>query len=522
MQEGMVKKVVIVGGQASGWICAAVLANSFPNTGETQNLEIVVLELPNTQPQAAAESTLPALVKFHEQLGIDEQQLMRETQACFKIANEFVGWHSQDDDFMQGLGTQGSTLGFIAFHQFFCKMRAAGSPHAFESYSLTAMAARGGKFARPDKDSASLLSTLDYALHLDLGLYTQFMKRYAEKAGVSCISAKLKNVKLAQDTGNILALILDDGQRLEADLFLDCSEQEALLTNRVIKSEFTSWAHWFPCDSSIEISTANTGDPLPYTRYLTQPNGWTQAISLQSQSNHRFHFQKSLMSADQAEKLVLENFADMAVSELRHASISAGIHTNPWQRNCIAIGHSAGRYEALTATYLHQIYTGILRLVQLFPHAASNELARLEYNRLSMIENGNLRDYALLPYALNTSSDTEFWQQRQSCVLPNSLSHRIELFRESGRLIHTEAEVFAPHQWVSAFLGLGCWPESHDPFADMIPPEKLGEHYETMRQHILQTVDSMPEHYQVLARFCPADTARIVNYNSLKGEFNGP
>ena len=114
------------------------------------------------------------------------------------------------------------------------------------------------------------------------------------------------------------------------------------------------------------------------------------------------------MRTDEAEKLVLENFEGLGVSELRHNSIRAGIFTNPWQRNCIAIGYSAGCYEALAATYLHQIYTGILRLVQLFPHASSNELARLEYNRLSMIENENLRDYALLPYALNTTAIQNF------------------------------------------------------------------------------------------------------------------
>jgi len=511
MPDQFIKKVIVIGGQASGWISASVLANSFPENKQGQSLEIIVVELPDSPDQAAAESSLPELVKFHQQLGIDEQQLMRQTQATFKLANEFVGWQSLEDSFMQGLGTQGSTLGIVAFHHFASKMRASGSAHTFESYSLGAMAARNNKFARPDNNPASLLSTLDYALHVDLGLYTAFMKRYAQSLGVKCICAGISNVKLAEKNGNIQALILSDGQRIEADLFLDCSEQKALIIDQLPGSEFSNWQHWFPCDASLEVSTANTGDPLPYTRYLTQPNGWTQSIPLQGLSNHRYHYQSDLMGAGEAESLFAENFEGLGLSEVRHASIQSGFRPTPWLRNCIAIGHSAGRCEPITATYLHQIYNGILRLVQLFPHASSNELTRLEYNRLSVNEYESLRDYALLPYALSTSSDTDFWQQRRACILPISLVHKIKLFKESGHLVHSDAEIFAPHQWVSAFTGLGCLPETYDPFADLVPLEKLNEQYEQMRQHILQTVVSMPEHYQVLARYCPADTIQVRN-----------
>jgi len=514
MSEPFVKKVIIVGGQASGWITASVLANSFPANEHEQNLEIIVIDLPDVPDQAAAESSIPELVKFHNQLGIDEQELMRQTQATFKLANEYVGWHGLDDTFMQGLGTQGSTFGFVAFHQFTTKMRMAGSPYAFENYSLSAMAARNKKFARPDHSSASLLSTLDYALHIDLGLYTSFMKRYAESKGVKCISADISNVKLDGKNGDIGALILSNGQRLEADLFLDCSEQKALLIDRVLEAKFSEWQQWFPCDASLEVSTANTGDPLPYTRYLTQPNGWTQTVPLQSQTNHRYHYQSDLLGEDEAESLFVENFEGLGLSDTRRDSFRSGFRTTPWLRNCIAIGHSVGRSEAITATYLYQIYSGATRLVQLFPHPSSNELTSLEYNRLSVIEYENLRDYALLPYALNSSSDTAFWKQRQGCLLPASLTHKLELFKESGRLVHSNDEIFSPHQWVSALIGLDCLPESYDPFADSVPLEKLNQHYEKMRQHIIQTVDSMPDHYQVLSRYCPADTTKVVPYKN--------
>jgi tryptophan halogenase len=78
--------------------------------------------------------------------------------------------------------------------------------------------------------------------------------------------------------------------------------------------------------------------------------------------------------------------------------------------------------------------------------------------------------------------------------IPDDLKHQIEIFRRSGRVAILDADSFAEPSWVSLFLGLGCWPQRHDPLLAQVDEQALRTHFERLRTAISRTVDDMPDH----------------------------
>ena len=49
--------------------------------------------------------------------------------------------------------------------------------------------------------------------------------------------------------------------------------------------------------------------------------------------------------------------------------------------------------------------------------------------------------------------------------VPDTLRHKVELFRSSGRVSLIDDEHFGEDSWVSVLLGQGVMPRTHDPLA---------------------------------------------------------
>jgi tryptophan halogenase len=69
--------------------------------------------------------------------------------------------------------------------------------------------------------------------------------------------------------------------------------------------------------------------------------------------------------------------------------------------------------------------------------------------------------------------------------IPDSLKHKIELFRQNGRVFRYNEELFDIPSWVAVMLGQDIVPHGHDPLVDAMPERdvlramaELGEGYE--------------------------------------------
>ncbi|MBL7598919.1 tryptophan 7-halogenase, partial [Escherichia coli] len=133
-------------------------------------------------------------------------------------------------------------------------------------------------FAMPVDDPRSILSTLGYAYHFDASLYARHLRGIAEAAGVTRIEGRLQDVERDAETGLVSALTTQCGERLEGELFIDCSGFRALLIDGVMGGGFEDWSHWLPCDRAVAVPCERTEHTTPFTRSTARPAGWQWRI----------------------------------------------------------------------------------------------------------------------------------------------------------------------------------------------------------------------------------------------------
>jgi len=64
-----------------------------------------------------------------------------------------------------------------------------------------------------------------------------------------------------------------------------------------------------------------------------------------------------------------------------------------------------------------------------------------------------VRDFIILHYCATEREDTPFWTYCKNMSLPETLVHKMDLFKESGRIFRYEDELFAKASWSAVFFG---------------------------------------------------------------------
>ena len=427
---------------------------------------------------------------------------MRHTQATFKLGIEFQNWSCMGHSYFHPFGKYGTQINQVAIHHHWLRLRAAGDDATLLDYSLSGTAAHLGKFIRPVSDPRLILSSLAYALQFDASLYAQYLRSYALARGVMRIERKVLRVELRAEDGFIRALHLEDGQQIEADLFIDCSGFRGLLIEQALNTGYEDWTHWLPCDRAVAVACESLPTITPYTRSTARTAGWQWRIPLQHRIGNGYVYCSRFISDDEATAVLLANLDGAVQTEPRLLRFTTGRRRKFWNKNCIALGLAAGFLEPLESTSIHLIQSGILRLAAIFPDRSFDPCDAEEYNRRAIDEYDRVRDFIILHYKATARDDAPLWQYCMNMGIPETLRYRIDLFRSSGRIAFQDQDLFVESNWLSVLIGQGIWPQRHDPLADVLTIESVSDHMQRMKKLIRQTAEAMPSHADFIARNC--------------------
>jgi tryptophan halogenase len=492
--------IVILGGGTAGWMAATALVSLIPPS----RCRVRLIESEEIGIVGVGEATFPEIRNFNDAIGLDEAEMMRATRAAFKLGIQFVDWGFKGSRYIHPFGVHGPASMEHVFHHQWLRALHLGVKSDIEEYSFAAEAARNCRFDFPEMSGRTINSAYTYAYHFDAGLYSVYLRGLAEQRGAMRTEGKVREVIQDPESGDIQSLVLETGEMIAGDLFIDCSGFRSLLLGKTLGVEWEDWSKWLPCDRAWAVPSER--DELsPYTRSTAMEAGWRWRIPLQHRTGNGYVFSTSFIDEDGAAASLMRSLETKALAEPRMLKFQAGRRVANWEKNCVAVGLAGGFLEPLESTSIYLIQVAIMQLVNFMPEKKIDGRLRDEFNRLIDLQYERIRDFLILHYKLNTREDAEIWRYCAAMDVPDSLTRKIELFRHCAIIERYRDGLFPPTSWLSIFIGQGLIPESYSPLADTMPDEKLVFHLDEFRTEIQDRVEEMRRHDRFVERYCAAE-----------------
>lgn len=489
--SGPVQRVVAVGGGPLAWIAALALNRAFRH----RKLDVTVLDTGPGHDAPLGYWTLPSQRGMHDMIGVRESDLLKRTGASFKFGTEHRGWGGGDSRFLHAHAEIGTDIEGMPFYKYLQLAAMAGRPEKPVDFSVAAIAAGLGRFARP-KEGSPLTSNFTYAFHLEAAPYVALLRELARAQGVRRVEGALAQVNHTAD-GNVDALLLADGGRVEGDLFLDCSGAHAAVMKFIEAGEREDWSQWLPCDRQWSALAGPQDNPPPLTRTMASDAGWLWWAPL-AQSSMVGHVYSSAHLSDDEALARLKQLAPDLRTEPRLNRFSSGRRQRPWVRNCIALGDAAIELEPLAGAQLHAGQIGIGTLIDLFPLDTCSQVESVEYNRIVGEHADALRDFTMAHYRVNISRMGSFWEATRSEPAPARLANKLDLYRANGRIVLLDHESFEEVDWAWLLLGSGCLPAALEAQIQRLVEKVTPAAVAPLRRHLVELANSMPPHSQYL------------------------
>jgi tryptophan halogenase len=461
------KNIVVVGGGTAGWLSALYAKSVLPSSNVT------VVESEDIGILGAGEGSTPQLIDFFDYVGIPISRLIKETASTIKSGIKFTNWKNDNNYYYHSFLVQ-NNLGFEGYRLHANSTSAPtsliGSVIDSEDLSKSDYISKLSEqhkapFQIRNNSSADSVdpifryhSDAVFSVHFDANKLASLLKDVALERGVHHVEGTVSSSVL-DAYGDIKQLKLDGhSNTIDVDFIFDCTGFARVFIGKTFNANWKSHADKLPVNAAVPFFLPQDKKIPAYTESIAMKYGWMWKIPLQDRYGCGYVYDSSLISEKQAVEEI-ESYLGFEPKYPRKDKggfkFSAGYYTEPWQKNCIAVGLASGFIEPLEAT---SIWVTIMTL--------QNALSNLEvmtsrdtrnadqFNKRFVEINNQIADFIYFHYMSNRT-DTEFWKkftvenapERVKDIL-STWEHRLPYYDQH------QGELFGMQNWVSIAAGV--------------------------------------------------------------------
>jgi len=433
--DNEVQRVVILGGGSAGFLAALTFRRLLPHLQVTvvHSLQIPVI--------GVGESTTPAVPIFlHDTLGIDRDEFFRSVKPSWKLGLRLEWGDPEETHFNYPFDSilDKQLKGLPKCNAFYCLVDRTDSGlfGALMDRDLSPAIVQAGRVMVDQRT----------AYHVENEAFVDFLQRTAQQRGATLIEGSVVEV-LRTETGDVRSLRLEDGQEIEADLFVDCSGFPSLLMGQALSEPWVSYDDALFCDRAVIGSwqrsspgdgSASDGAPdddvvKPYTTVETMDNGWCWRIDFLDKVARGYVYSSAFCSDEEATQEIKRKNPKLG-DDLRILKFNTGRYERFWTRNVAAIGNASGFVEPLEATALHLITEQLSYLVQALGDCdcrPTPPIQELENERFRRVWD-DVRDFLAVHYRFNRKLDTPFWRHCRETTPLGGAEALVEHYAAAG------------------------------------------------------------------------------------------
>lgn len=426
-------KFVIVGGGSAGWISALFVRANFPDANITviQSDEIGIL--------GAGEGTTPHIIDFLDEIDVPVSRLIKEAKAVIKNGIKFSNWNGDRKYyyhvFMDNFDLDHTLISELNHCKFpMLDLEVIANESSLDDVNFNAIAS-DNNCVRFVPNSNVTVKDLDpilhftrlgrISLHFDANLLAKCFERIGKEKGIHVIEGKVTDFT-TDNQGNIISVNINSN-KIDCDFVFDCSGFHRLIIGKHYNTFWKSYNPYLPTKRAMPFFIPNDLPILPpYTDATAMKWGWMWKIPVQGRFGCGYVYDSDRISDEEA-KLELDQEIGYDVEIPRLIDFEPGRYEKIYEKNCLAIGLSAGFIEPLEAT---SIWTSIMMLNAWIENPAAithnDQLSRDKVNKRHTDMNDNTLGFVYFHY-ITKRDDTNFWKNFTiDNKIPESLTQLIK------------------------------------------------------------------------------------------------
>ncbi|WGO97459.1 tryptophan 7-halogenase [Saccharophagus degradans] len=461
-----IKRVVVVGGGSAGWLTAGIIAAEFSPRKENR-IQVILIESPDVPTIGVGEGTWPTMRTTLQQIGLSETDFFRSCNASFKQGSKFVGWRDGGgNDAYYHPFTLPAGYGDVNVHAVW---RSTFPDKEFsEAMCLQTIICEKG-LGPKQHTMPEFAGALNYGYHLDAAKFVELLKGHCtRKLGVEHILDNVININSAPN-GDISSLTTQSSGSLAGDIFIDCTGSASLLLGQHFKIPFLEQSKYSINDRAIaaQIPYGDESHPIASATISTaQSAGWVWDIALSNRRGTGYVYSSAHIS-DEAAELEFRKYLALSIGHkaaeslpARQLTFNAGYRQKFWQKNCVAVGMSAGFIEPLEASALALVELGanMIRDELSVSHAEIDIIAK-RFNSVFTYRWEKIIEFLKLHYVLTKRTDSDYWKDVvHPDSIPDKLKELLAIWKyrspNHNDFLHAE-EVFPSASYQYILYGMG-------------------------------------------------------------------